>query len=288
MILLTYYILEMRDHYQTYRTNKNLYHDLMTLASYPNMTLVSCPNTNTNIMEIYLIRHGESEANDAGVVQGDKYDTKLTTLGKTQAETTGMYLEKYRIKGNNFDAIYSSPLKRTTETAEIIKNIINHDKDIIYDTRLVGRHKGKLAGLEKKGDQMITILKEFDRLKPEDPIDKYNIAYRDNIFRQVNDKFNIGGESVTNVEKRANEFLKDLIRTNHSKVIITSHRGLLTVLIRCMFNICWVPLPSVSTKVPIISKSNCFISYITYDRTKDKFKLESPPNTDHLDLFTNR
>lgn len=64
---------------------------------------------------IYLIRHGESVANKQGVYQGQSMDTGLTELGKKQARAVAGVLTRLKLK-----AIYTSPLKRTKETAEII------------------------------------------------------------------------------------------------------------------------------------------------------------------------
>jgi len=64
---------------------------------------------------IYLIRHGESLANKQGVYQGQSIDTGLTELGKKQARAAAEVLT-----GLKFKTIYTSPLKRAKETAEII------------------------------------------------------------------------------------------------------------------------------------------------------------------------
>jgi broad specificity phosphatase PhoE len=64
---------------------------------------------------IYLIRHGESVANKQGIYQGQSIDTGLTELGKKQARAAAGVLT-----GLKFKTIYTSPLKRTKETAEII------------------------------------------------------------------------------------------------------------------------------------------------------------------------
>ena len=62
--------------------------------------------------EIYLIRHGESQANEKNVFIGHG-DLDLTEKGKKQAELTAEYL-----KACHFDVIYSSDLLRAYHTAE--------------------------------------------------------------------------------------------------------------------------------------------------------------------------
>ena len=61
---------------------------------------------------IYMIRHGESRANEKDVFIGHT-DLELTELGKQQAEITAAYL-----KDIIPDAIYASDLKRAYCTAE--------------------------------------------------------------------------------------------------------------------------------------------------------------------------
>ncbi len=67
-------------------------------------------------MLIYVIRHGLSEGNAAGVIQGFA-DSPLTDIGRSQAKLLGRFLRRENVSA---DTIYSSPLKRALETAEII------------------------------------------------------------------------------------------------------------------------------------------------------------------------
>ena len=64
---------------------------------------------------IYWIRHGESTANATKSFSCRVVDSHLTPLGLLQAEQTAAVF-----KNSNIDFIYSSPLKRAVQTAEII------------------------------------------------------------------------------------------------------------------------------------------------------------------------
>ena len=65
---------------------------------------------------ILLIRHGEIEANIDHRWHG-RTDSELTTRGREQAKRLGQYLEEHHSKVR---IIYSSPLKRTRCTTELI------------------------------------------------------------------------------------------------------------------------------------------------------------------------
>lgn len=65
-------------------------------------------------MEIVLIRHGESEANRLGIVQGH-YDSPLSEAGREQALALAEALAHDR-----FEALYSSDLLRARQTGEAI------------------------------------------------------------------------------------------------------------------------------------------------------------------------
>lgn len=60
---------------------------------------------------IYLIRHGETDFNRLGIVQGSGVDTDLNDTGMLQAQA---FFERY--KHIPFDKIYTSALKRTQQT----------------------------------------------------------------------------------------------------------------------------------------------------------------------------
>lgn len=64
---------------------------------------------------LYLVRHAENLANLTKEFSYKKVDLSLTSKGRLQAGQTAVALA-----GIDFNAIYSSPLRRAVETAEII------------------------------------------------------------------------------------------------------------------------------------------------------------------------
>src|SRR4051812_13411477 len=71
--------------------------------------------------DLYLIRHGDALPGHETVIPGGSYDDQpLSQLGRRQAEALGQWLRPIP-----FQAIYSSPLRRTQETAQPLAEIQN-------------------------------------------------------------------------------------------------------------------------------------------------------------------
>jgi broad specificity phosphatase PhoE len=67
-------------------------------------------------MKIYLIRHGETEYNEMGKIQGH-LDIPLSPEGCRQADVIAKQLLK-QVDGKCISAVYSSDLERTSQTAQ--------------------------------------------------------------------------------------------------------------------------------------------------------------------------
>ena len=92
-------------------------------------------------MNIYILRHGETNGNKAGRIQGST-DIPLNEYGIELAKITRDGIEK---EGLHFDIIYASPLSRASETAEIVRG--THTTEIIIDDRIVEMNFGKAEGM---------------------------------------------------------------------------------------------------------------------------------------------
>ena len=94
-------------------------------------------------MKLLIIRHGQSEGDITGVIEG-RYDAELTELGIKQAKLMADWVaERYSI-----DKIFASPLKRVRKVAEILSERIN--MDIIFDDELMEWNTGLISGLSKE------------------------------------------------------------------------------------------------------------------------------------------
>lgn len=76
--------------------------------------------------KIYLIRHAESVANAAGIYQGQTHDTNLSPLGQKQAAALARRLATEKI-----DTVFTSPLKRTVQTASLFPTPYSLTPDLI-------------------------------------------------------------------------------------------------------------------------------------------------------------
>jgi probable phosphoglycerate mutase len=90
-------------------------------------------------MTIYFIRHGETDLNRQGIVQGSGIDSELNAKGRKQA---WLFYEYY--KNVQFDALVTSALKRTHQTIEpFLKQNIQHFKTPLINEISWGIHEGQ-------------------------------------------------------------------------------------------------------------------------------------------------
>lgn len=91
---------------------------------------------------ICIVRHGETDWNRTGKIQG-KTDIELNETGIQQAKECSQYLSQY-----DWDVIISSPLSRAARTAEIINKKLN--LPLIKMEEFVERDFGTAEGLSKE------------------------------------------------------------------------------------------------------------------------------------------
>lgn len=88
---------------------------------------------------LWLVRHGESTWNVAGLVQGHNDEAELTQRGRQQAAAAA---EEFR--GRRVRAIYASDLRRAQQTAAALAAVLN--LTVHSDERLRERSLGVLEG----------------------------------------------------------------------------------------------------------------------------------------------
>lgn len=96
-------------------------------------------------MALYFLRHGQSDANLAGVFS--PADAVLTDVGKLQAHESGEKLKAYGIQ-----QIVCSGLERSWETAAIVADVLGiPTPEIVRDDRLNEYDMGSLTGQPSAG-----------------------------------------------------------------------------------------------------------------------------------------
>ena len=160
-------------------------------------------------MKIYIIRHGETDANKEGQLQG-WIDEPLNQSGIDLAEVTGRAMKE---EGIRFDACISSPLARARETAKLVlRESGNGDVPVEFDDRL---REINMGDWEKK------------RFKPE-----YGECDPDKIYKFFFDPFNFdgcpNGESVYQLIDRTQQALKELAARDDGRTYLLSTHGCAT------------------------------------------------------------
>ena len=218
-------------------------------------------------MKLILLRHGESEWNLLNQFTGWT-DVGLTENGIKEAQFSAEQILKKNIVINT---IYTSLLKRSTHTAEIIADIINFDKkNIQYNWRLNERHYGALQGLNKSetakkyGEDQVHIWRRSYDVAP--PL----LSNDDERHPRFNEKFkNIKnmptGESLKNVIDRLypfwNQYVENIKRNpvlRHCNHLIIAHSNSLRAIVKILDQLSDEEIVSVNipTGVPLVYELN--------------------------------
>ena len=151
---------------------------------------------------LILVRHGESEWNRAGRIQG-QINSPLTDLGINQAKAIREYLSGILL--NHQLEIYTSPLDRALQTAEIIAQGIEYpSRKIIIEERLNDFNVGEISGTFG-WDKVAEIFPEQAQLRLQDPM-RFHPS---------------GGESGAEFEARLRSLLEDLKDDGTLKLMVS-------------------------------------------------------------------
>ena len=148
-------------------------------------------------MKLYILRHGETDANVQGIVQGWS-DTRLNEKGLAQAITSAGSFDQ------PIDAIYSSDLKRASETADKFRVHYAH-VPYFQDERIRERNFGDATGTHR---------------------DEHNWEQ----FWSVDDHVTIpNAETLNDFTKRVADFLDELKTKPFQSVLIVTHGGVMNI-----------------------------------------------------------
>jgi broad specificity phosphatase PhoE len=144
---------------------------------------------------IYVIRHGQTALNSAHALQG-RSDAPLNATGEEQVREAGRRLAK---RGIAFSHVFSSPLTRAVQTAELVAPSV----PVRIDKRLIEMDYGPYEGIDLKTPppEVIKFFGDF-----------------------VNNPAPEGMEPLPDIVKRLGEFLKDIVREAEIKnILISTH-----------------------------------------------------------------
>ena len=175
-------------------------------------------------MKIVTIRHGETDVNASGLIQGRRTDVPLNENGREQARKAAVKLPA------DIDIIISSPLVRATQTAQIINE--RYEKEVmLVDNRLIERDFGKFEG-EGLDDMNVCVdIEEF-------PFDTLTIVQENSSPAEIREKVDInalrrytdniptpGGETMREVTARVFGFLDNAITKYNGKNLLLCTHG---------------------------------------------------------------
>lgn len=164
----------------------------------------------SRVLRIYLARHGETDWNAEHRLQGST-DTALNLTGLKQAANLAESL-----KGIHFDAVYSSTLRRSRDTADIVRGEVPVKAVAGLNERGVGKFVGKL--LDRRKDPATA--EEYPK-RSRDPDDELD-----------------GGESLNQFYARVHATIEDICSQHSSgAVLIIGHAITNQMILRSIFHL---------------------------------------------------
>jgi probable phosphoglycerate mutase len=155
---------------------------------------------------IFLARHGQTEWNTQNRRQG-RLDSPLTDAGARQAERAAS-----RLTPGSVDVVFSSPLGRARQTAELFRAQV--EADLVVLDELAELDHGRFGGLTE---------------------DEIDVAFPGAFSDRANDKYNWrfpGGESYADVDVRAGAALRRIAETGTRAPLVVSHEMIGRMLLR--------------------------------------------------------
>jgi probable phosphoglycerate mutase len=198
---------------------------------------------------LYIVRHGQTELNRLGIIQGRGVDSDLNDEGRKQAK---LFFEAY--KSVPFDKIYISELKRTQQSIEpFIDTAIPFEKLPGLDELGWGIHEGQAPTPENKAAFMQIMRSWLDG--------------------NLDEKFE-GGESPNEVKARQQEALKVIMSHPEEKTVLICMHGRALRLLLCQLSN--KPL----TEMDTFPHQNLVLYKVIYDGKK--FEIADFNNSEHL------
>ena len=198
---------------------------------------------------LYIVRHGQTDLNKQGIVQGRGKDTDLNDEGRRQAS---QFYEAY--KSVPFDKIYISELKRTQQSIQQFIDLgIPYQKLAGLDELAWGVYEGQPATTENKA-AFLDLMRNW-------------------LDGNLDVKFE-GGESPNEVKERQLQALETIMAHTEEKNVLICMHGRALRLLMCVLT--GLPL----TQMDSFPHQNLVLYKVTYDGSK--FTIVEANNALHL------
>jgi len=177
------------------------------------------PPLEDNSRRVYLLRHGETDWNKAGKIQGGGFDIPLNENGRGQARSAARAMEDIPLS-----LVASSPLSRAAETADMLTQGRNGYYERILVPGLTEMSFGEFEGFPRRRDDVCPDLKaryhKIDNECNEDPTKAFP-----------------GGESASMVAERATAAFFEMLDqfSHHQHIALVCHSRLNRILISDAF-----------------------------------------------------
>ena len=195
--------------------------------------------------ELFILRHGQTDLNLKGMVQGRGVDSSLNDHGRLQAKQVFEALDH-----ENFDLIYTSSLKRTHETVKFFS-----------------AKKKSLRGFDEIS---------WGALEGVVPSEKLKSAYLDTINKWKGGDLDAnlaGGETPNEVVRRQKDAIEVVLKSEAKKILICMHGRAMRILLSWLLN---YPLSMMDN---FIHQNACYYKLTLLD---GQFRMDEFCVTDHL------
>jgi broad specificity phosphatase PhoE len=191
---------------------------------------------------IVLLRHGESVGNVEGFHQG-QVDYALTPRGTAQVKAL---LRRWKREAVSFECIFSSPLKRASQTAELIAQTLQIP--LVLDPDWMERDVGLLGGLRPE---------EAAEVAPRPP------------FMHPYQAVGETGESQWELYLRAGRAVQNLLKHPPGRYLVVSHGGILNLTFYAILGIA----PQANFTGPRFRFANTAFATLTYRPDEHKWAV---------------
>ena len=206
---------------------------------------------NHHIHQLTILRHAQSVANEARILQG-QFDAPLSKTGIDQSRALAQLWKRENI---SFDIVVSSPLERARRTTKILSESLDFSFDL--SDLLMERNYGIAEG--KSFEELQPILQAHSKRSPYEP------AFET-------------GESDWDLFIRASTAIQELLRRDPGRYLVVSHGGLINAL---MHSILGLP-PTSSGHRSIIRLDNTGYAITEYNRLVENWVISQVNDTRHL------